>query len=655
MYHGKRLPELTGAYIYGDYDTGRIWSFRHDRQKKAVSDHKQLLQSNLRLVGFGQDDAGELYLLDHMAGRIFRLAPNPEVKEPQNFPRRLSETGLFASTKDHQVAPGVLRYTVIAPQWCDGATKERFLAMPGNSQIDFEAMLYPFAQGAPPGWKFPDGTVIVETLSLDTAQGKRRLETRILHHRRLTGSEEVGDQYWRGYTYVWNDDQTDADLLDEPQGRDRAYTVRDAKAPGGKRTQTWHFPGRVECIACHNMAAKYAIGVQTAQMNTANQLQRFEQLGLFSNPLPTQPELMPHLVSYSDETKDLNLRARSYLHANCSHCHRRWGGGNAEFQLLATWELGEMGVVNVRPAQGAFGIVNAKIVAAGDPYRSALFYRMSTIGPGHMPRLGSNVIDEDGVKLVHRWIKQLPATGLKTISLSEAWETIIARTQNTTLDIDQSEKEKTVDDSLKLTSLALQLAYILGATNVEPRFRELAIERATKSETPEIRDLFERFLPEEQRVKRLGSVVKPEQILALPGDVGRGRKLFFEAQGVQCRSCHRIGGQGTEVGPDLDGIGKKYDRAQILENILDPSKQIDAKYLTYVLETKRGQVYTGLLLEKTAARVVLKDATAKRIEVAAGDVEALAAQQKSLMPELLLRDLTAEQVADLTAFLSSLK
>src|SRR5262249_30430898 len=150
---------------YGDYDTGRIWSFRYNRQNKAVSDHKQLLQSNLRLVGFGQDDVGELYLLDHMAGRIFRLAPNPEVKEPENFPRRLSETGLFASTKDHQVAPGVLPYTVIAPQWCDGATKERFLAMPGNSQIDFEAMLYPFAQGAPPGWKFPDGTVIVETLS----------------------------------------------------------------------------------------------------------------------------------------------------------------------------------------------------------------------------------------------------------------------------------------------------------------------------------------------------------------------------------------------------------------------------------------------------------------------------------------------------------
>ena len=66
-------------------------------------------------------------------------------------------------------------------------------------------------------------------------------------------------------------------------------------------------------------------------------------------------------------------------------------------------------------------------------------------------------------------------------------------------------------------------------------------------------------------------------------------------------------------------------------------------------------MYTGLLVSKDAAKVVLKDATNKRIEVPAGDVEVLAPQQKSLMPELLLRDLTAEQVADLTAFLSSLK
>jgi putative heme-binding domain-containing protein len=172
---------------------------------------------------------------------------------------------------------------------------------------------------------------------------------------------------------------------------------------------------------------------------------------------------------------------------------------------------------------------------------------------------------------------------------------------------------------------------------------------------PDTRDLFEKFLPEDKRVKRLGDVVRPEQILSLKGDVERGRKLFFEATGVQCRNCHRIGGKGVEVGPDLDAIGKKYDRAAILENILTPSKQIEAKYLTYLVVTNKGQTHTGLLVSKDANKVVLKDAANKLIEIAAGDVDTMTTQQKSLMPDLLLRDMTAEQVADLTALLSSLK
>src|SRR5262249_52754368 len=162
-------------------------------------------------------------------------------------------------------------------------------------------------------------------------------------------------------------------------------------------------------------------------------------------------------------------------------------------------------------------------------------------------------------------------------------------------------------------------------------------------------------LPEEKRVKRLGAIVKPEEILAIKGDSERGRKLFFEVQGVQCKNCHRIGGQGQEVGPDLDGIGKKYDRAAILDNILFPSKQIEQKYLTWRVETKRGQFYSGLLVSKDATKIVLKDSNAKLIDVKADDIENMATEQKSLMPELLLRDMTAEQVADLTAYLSSLK
>jgi putative heme-binding domain-containing protein len=454
-------------------------------------------------------------------------------------------------------------------------------------------------------------------------------------------------------------------LLEDPQGRDRTFAIRDPKAPGGQRQQTWHFPSRTECTVCHNMAAKYALGVQTLQINrdhdyggvTANQLRTFEHIGLFTKPLPAPPEELPRLVDYRDPSQDIHLRARAYLHANCSHCHRKWGGGNAEFQLLATLDLAETGTLGVRPGQGAFNIANARVLAPHDPYRSILFYRMAKLGPGRMPRLGSNVVDEAGVKLIHDWIRQLPGVGVvadapaRTSAHTAAAVNQLRGADGATADAIHGR----IDPLLGSTSAALQLMQALGDETFPARVREAVVSRATQSETVEVRDLFERFLPEERRIKRLGTVIRPEQILALAGDGERGRKVFFEASGVQCRNCHRIAGQGTEVGPDLDQIGKKYDRAQILDNILNPSRQMEPKYLTYLVETKRGQVHSGILVAKDAAKVVLKDVNNKLIEVHAGDVELMVPQQKSLMPDLLLRDLTAEQVADLTAFLSSLK
>ena len=81
-------------------------------------------------------------------------------------------------------------------------------------------------------------------------------------------------------------------------------------------------------------------------------MQTLEHLGIFKKPLPKPPEELPHLVNYRDESLPLDARARSYLHANCAHCHMKWGGGNAEFQLLATLPLDELGIVNTRPGQG---------------------------------------------------------------------------------------------------------------------------------------------------------------------------------------------------------------------------------------------------------------------------------------------------------------
>jgi putative heme-binding domain-containing protein len=124
---------------------------------------------------------------------------------------------------------------------------------------------------------------------------------------------------------------------------------------------------------------------------------------------------------------------------------------------------------------------------------------------------------------------------------------------------------------------------------------------------------------------------------------------------VQCRNCHRIAGKGVELGPDLSQVGKKLDKAKILDNILQPSASIDPKYAGWLVETKSGQVITGLLVKRDDAEIVIKDMQNKEHRLAADDVEAIFPQRKSLMPDLLLRDFTIEQVADLLAYLASLK
>jgi len=423
VYRGTRLNDLIGAYIYADYDTGKVWGLRYDGRK--VTWQQELATTKLRIVSFAEDSAAELYLVDFMGGQIHRLVRAPRAAATSNFPRKLSDTGLFASTRDHRPAPGLIPYSVNAQLWSDHATKERYLALPANSQIEYNTVEYPQpAPGAPRGWHFPDGTVLVKTFFLEMERGnpasRRRLETRLLHFQKMPGTEEVGDQFWRGYTYEWNDDQTDATLLDAA-GRDRTFTIKDPNSPAGTRQQTWHFPSRAECTLCHTLPAKFVLGVNTLQMNKdhdyggviANQLATLDHLGIFTKPLPDSAEKPPRLVNYEDETQSLDQRARSYLHANCAHCHMKWGGGNAEFQLLATLALRDTGTINTRPGQGAFDIPDARILGPGDPERSLIYYRMSKLGLGRMPHVASSVVDEKALKLIHDWIKQLPNSDTK--------------------------------------------------------------------------------------------------------------------------------------------------------------------------------------------------------------------------------------------------
>ncbi len=153
--------------------------------------------------------------------------------------------------------------------------------------------------------------------------------------------------------------------------------------------------------------------------------------------------------------------------------------------------------------------------------------------------------------------------------------------------------------------------------------------------------------------RKAGTNADPAEILALRGDFERGRGLVFEST-LQCRACHRFGTGEEKLGPDLGEIGKKYDRAKLLETLLDASKEVDPKYATLLVETTSGAVHSGILVETTADRIVLQDPE-KTIPIPLASVKRRVTQQKSIMPDSLLQGLTAQESADLLEFLWGLK
>jgi uncharacterized repeat protein (TIGR03806 family) len=648
VYHGKRLSELDNYYLYCCYQTGTVWGFRYENGH--VLDHRVLADSTYNCATWGRDHANELYLVA-LSGEIFQLEPNPRAKEgAPKFPQLLSQTGIFDSVPEQKPAPGVIPYSVNAPVWHDGASMTRLLAVPNDDTINPTPAR---------GWEFMDGAVLVQTLSLEMEQGnpasRKVIETRLMTHQ---GGE------WAGYSYEWNDEQTDARLTPK-EGKNRKFRIRDTAAPGGARQQTWRFLSRTECMVCHSRAANFALGLSTLQMNrphaapAENQLASLQSHGYLKPPLTSPPDKLPRLVNPYDQAADLELRVRSYLHANCSQCHVADGGGNARMELEFSTPRDKMNIIGVAPLQGKFEIPEAELIAPGDPFRSVMLYRISKLGGGRMPQVGSSVVDRTAVKLFHDWIVSLPSREEKHPARTQLAEQ--RRREVGALASLQSQSSPPAEHGPALghllgsTSGSMRLAKAVDERKLHPTIESKAIATASTHPSPAVRDLFERFLPEEQRVRRLGAAIDAHKLLAVPGSTDRGRDLFFKNSTVLCQNCHQINGKGRVVGPDLTHIGKKYNKGQILENLLDPSKVIEQKYVAYVIQTNDGKSRTGVVLERTRDWVTVADAQGNSEKIQLKNVEAFEPQRKSLMPDSLLRDLTSEQAADLLAFLESLK
>ena len=152
------------------------------------------------------------------------------------------------------------------------------------------------------------------------------------------------------------------------------------------------------------------------------------------------------------------------------------------------------------------------------------------------------------------------------------------------------------------------------------------------------------------------------ELIRRDGDAERGRSVFFRQSpalaaggAVSCGGCHRVQGRGQWVGPDLSTIGSKYGRDELLRSILNPSAAIGYNYRTVVLATNSGQILSGLPVEDTPARVVLKTAEGKRVTVPTREIDERSFGEVSLMPEGLANTLSEQDLVDLLVFLSTLK
>ena len=625
VYRGSRFPELVGHYLFADWETRRIWAATLTPDKK-LDKLTELVKPTVRVVSFGEDQAGEIYFLDYDAGTLHTLERSVQAShDPSKFPRTLTATGLFSDASHHVLAKGLTRHDVASPQWQDHAAAERFVAIPGTAPVSY----YDKAKPQPGNvawhgyhWHFPAGSVLGKTLSLEVEPGSsKRVETQLLH---FDGED------WHPYSYAWRDDQSDADLV-PADGTEKTLQVRDPLHDGGKREQTWQFNSRVQCLQCHNAWAETTLGFNLEQLNrpvstptgSVNQLIELVRSGVIA-PMDKQdkptvaawPDKVATLADPADRTLNLEARTKSYLHANCAHCHRFGGGGAVDFELHRGVNLADKRLLRA-PTRGTFELPDAKIIAPSDPGRSALLYRMAKFGGGRMPHLGAELPDPLGLALVREWM-----TGVNPAP---------------TPDHPVSRALLAACDYPKLSSGEQAAARI----------------EAARLPSGPARDLFEGYLPHTGG-KRLGPNPRPQAILELVGNADRGRMMFANAK-AQCLNCHKVGDEGKSIGPDLSVIARTRSREQLLESVLQPSKQIEAAYQPYLLSTIDGRTWSGTLVRKTPAEVVIRAADGTETRVVAGDVETLVLGKESLMPAGLVADFTAQEAADLLAFLATRK
>lgn len=652
VYRGEKYPQLEGKYIYADNGSGRVWALAYEEGQPASNEELLSLpvSSKTGIASVQPDADGEPLIVilgesGTTSGTIRRIIA-ADKDAATTLPGKLSETGIFADIQSLTPKPGVIPYEVNAPQTAGEARIRRWIAVPGDGR-DPDSATDRIEIAADGAWKFPTGTVSVQHFDLpvvkNNSQHWQPVETRVLV--RTAG----GGVY--ALSYKWNAAGTDAELVREPEVQ--AVTVREAD--GSTHEQSWQFLDRQTCLACHNANAGFILGVNARQLNRErnghNQLLDLSDDGYFRQPLnESEIAAVGKLIAPHDADAPLDLRARSYLDANCAACHREGGAHSkyfAEFDRTAN-----PAALSIKPTQGDFGIADAQIIAPGDPFRSVLYYRLAKLGQGRMPPVGSHEIDRDGLKLLRSWLEQLDAPD---DAQAPAQDETIADLITGAIQPSGSDADAAINELLSDTRSAFALWQAIDDVAIAEPLRSQIIARGAASESAAVRDLYEWFVDPQDRTQRLGPNFDPLLVLQQAGDAERGRELYANKELVTCSNCHASQSSEPSIGPSLAGIGRKFTRGELLQHITDPSLRIDPQFATWMVETSSGRLHHGLLVSRTDDEIVLKDAEGAEHRIAASDVEFMKKQSRSMMPDQLLQSLTPAQAADLLAYLQTLE
>lgn len=313
---------------------------------------------------------------------IYVISCNKNYKVPAAthivFPKEFAAFAIFeGNMADLVPAKGVNLLELSSTLFTDYAEKQRLIRLPKGQKLVIRD------NGLP---EFPEGTVLVKTFyylkdKSDPASGRQIVETRILL---------LKNGIWNAGTYQWNAAQTKAVYISASASVKVNWRTED----GTIRKIAYHIPGQQECVSCHRSNEQVIpIGPKAMNLNrnvirngqTVNQLTDLQHRNLLS--FTVRPSALLALPAAGDTSLTLEHRSRAYLEINCAHCHN------------------PNGLAYRKPLMLSYQTPLSKTGISFE--KNNITTRMGTLGDMHMPKLGTTVLDEKGVKMVRDYLNSI--------------------------------------------------------------------------------------------------------------------------------------------------------------------------------------------------------------------------------------------------------